>query len=204
LRLFATVRLSDGERVAASYPHELSGGMAQRVALALALACKPKLLIADEPTSSVDVTIAAQLIELLRQLQRDLGLSLLIISHDLGVVARLCDRVSIMYLGRIVETGPTREIYRKPLHPYTEALLAAAPTPDPDAPPIKVVLNGEPSSALDVPKGQCRFAPRCPKVFARCREEDPPLMQIDKENRRSACWLCDVAKSNSVKPGHLA
>jgi len=196
LRLFSSVRLSDGERVAASYPHELSGGMAQRVALALALACKPKLLIADEPTSALDVTTAAQLIDLLRDLKRELGLSLLLISHNLGVIARLSDRTSVMYLGRVVETGSTRDVYREPLHPYTQALLAAALTADPDAAPTKLLLRGDPPSALQILAGQCRFAPRCPKVFDRCRKEDPPLLKVDGGSRQAACWLCAGERTN--------
>lgn len=131
LRLLATVHLQEPERILSSYAHELSGGMAQRVAIAMALACQPRLLIADEPTSALDVTIAAQLLQLLRELRDNFKLSILLISHDLGVIVRLCDRVSVIYAGRIVEQGSVTDIFRKPLHPYTEALRQSILVPDP-------------------------------------------------------------------------
>ncbi len=130
LRLLTAVHLKDPERIMSSYPNELSGGMAQRVAIALALSCQPRLLIADEPTSALDVTIAAQLLDLFRELRDTLGLSILIISHDLSVIARLCDQVSIIYAGQIVEHGPTMDVFRHPLHPYTRVLLQSVLFPD--------------------------------------------------------------------------
>jgi ABC-type dipeptide/oligopeptide/nickel transport system ATPase component len=142
--LLAAVKLPETQRVLTSYPHELSAGMAQRVALALALACRPRLLIADEPTSSLDVTVAAELIELLRDLQNRFGLSILLISHDLGVVASICDRVSVMWRGQIVESSSAIELYRTPQHPYTQALLRSVPIPDPER-RIRPDSRGNPS-----------------------------------------------------------
>jgi peptide/nickel transport system ATP-binding protein len=187
-RLLADVGLADVDRILAAYSHELSGGMSQRVAIALALACRPQLLIADEPTSNLDVTVAALLIELLRELRKRLGLAILLISHDLGVIARLCDRVSVMYLGRIVESASASDLYRKPLHPYTEALLQSVLVLDPTQASTKMPnLASEPLSTIQIPEGQCRFAPRCPKKFARCLTEDPPL--VNEHGRLVACWL---------------
>lgn len=153
------------------YPHELSGGQRQRVALARALVCEPRLIVADEPLSSVDAPARAQLIELMRDLRDRLGIAFLLVSHDLAAVQQLADRVAVMYLGRLVEVGPTAAVLGRPAHPYTRALLAAVPLPDPALPPPRA-LGGEPASALTPPSG-CVFHTRCPEAIGRCRHEAP-------------------------------
>jgi peptide/nickel transport system ATP-binding protein len=147
------------------YPHQLSGGMRQRVMIAMALINTPKLLIADEPTTALDVTVQAQILELIRDMQQDLGMSVILITHDLGVIAEVCDEVIVMYAGRIVERGPVREIFAKPLHPYTQGLIQCLPKLDhPPKTPLPVIPGMVPSLA-DMPKG-CRFAPRCPNAHS--------------------------------------
>jgi peptide/nickel transport system ATP-binding protein/oligopeptide transport system ATP-binding protein len=169
------------------YPHQLSGGMRQRVMIGIALACDPKLLIADEPTTALDVTIQAQILELMTDLRERLGMSILLITHDLGVVAEMCDEVVVMYAGRVVERGPVAEVFTSPQHPYTEALLQSIPMLGmTQAEPLRVIRGAVPSP-LDWPPG-CRFAPRCDYAFERC-DEQPPLFPID--GRQSACWLCE-------------
>jgi oligopeptide/dipeptide ABC transporter ATP-binding protein len=187
VRILQSVRLADPLRVLDSYPHECSGGMAQRVALALALACRPRLLIADEPTSALDVTVAVQIMELLRAILREYRLSLLFISHDLGMISRLCNRVSVMYLGRIVETGPAEVVLSAPKHPYTVALLNAASwrAPGTDDP---IILAGEPDAALIIATG-CKFSPRCTYAQEQCRREAPPLSAADSTDWKYACWF---------------
>ena len=169
------------------YPHQLSGGMRQRVMIAMALACDPKLIIADEPTTALDVTIQAQILELMMELRERLGMSILLITHDLGVVAEMCDEVVVMYAGRVVERGPVASVFSSPQHPYTEALLQSIPVLGMTQKERLRVIRGAVPSPLDWPEG-CRFAPRCDYAFERC-EEQPPLFSLDDSG--SACWLCE-------------
>lgn len=154
------------------YPHEFSGGMRQRVMIAMGLACDPQLLIADEPTTALDVTIQAQILELIKQIQQEKGISVLLITHDLGVVANMADKVAVMYAGKIVETGTCRQVMKTPMHPYTKALLAAKPTADQTKGEKLVCIEGMPPSLLNPPKG-CAFADRCSYCTEKCRDEQP-------------------------------
>jgi len=173
------VRMPDPVGAMRAFPHELSGGMQQRVMIAMALAGRPKMLIADEPTTALDVTIQSQVLQLLRQLKQEAGLTVLLITHDLGVVAELCDRVAVMYAGTIVETAPVAELFGNPRHPYTQGLLAALPgTSDTLAP-----IPGRVPDLLNPPSG-CRFHPRCPLAVDRCRAEAPELRG---DTRQVAC-----------------
>ncbi len=168
-----------------AYPHELSGGMRQRVMIAVALACGPQILIADEPTTALDVTIQAQIIELVRDLREKLNTAVIWITHDLGVIAGLADRVIVMYGGQIVEEAPVGELYGSPRHPYTIGLLGSLPRLDQKGSDL-VSIKGAPPSLYDEPQA-CTFAPRCPYAFTRCLEENPPLIPISAE-RKVACW----------------
>jgi oligopeptide/dipeptide ABC transporter ATP-binding protein len=169
------------------FPHELSGGQRQRVAIARAFVTRPEFLVADEPVSMLDASIRSEVLKLLLSAQKKLHTSFLYITHDVALARHMCDRVGVMYLGKLVERGFTEEVVQKPLHPYTEALVAAVPVPDPTARRISVTLKGEVPSAINPPSG-CRFHTRCPYVMEVCREKEPPLIEIS-DNREVACFL---------------
>ncbi|NDD00875.1 MAG: ABC transporter ATP-binding protein [Betaproteobacteria bacterium] len=171
---------------ATRFPHEFSGGQKQRLGIARALATESKFIVADEPLSALDMSIQAQIVNLLIRLKSQLGLTLLFISHDLDVVEYLCDHVVVMYLGRVMETAPAAELFAKPRHPYTQALLAAAPVPDPQQPAPVVVLHGEPPSPLNPPSG-CVFRTRCPHALAQCAEQVPELTHLGLEQTHHHC-----------------
>ncbi len=183
----ALVGIPNPAKIAQAYPHELSGGMRQRVMIAMALACNPDLLIADEPTTALDVTIQAQIIDLMNDLKQRMNGSLMLITHDLGVVARMAQRVAVMYSGKIVELSDVASLYKEPLHPYTQGLLASVPTlgDKKDLHPIPGIVP----SIFDLPEG-CRFHPRCPKAFAKCSLILPPLVET-ASGRHVRCWLYD-------------
>ena len=191
LRLLRDVGIPEPERRYGDPPHRLSGGMRQRVVIATALANEPALLIADEPTTALDVTIQAQVLELLRDLQRTRHTTILLITHDLGVVAQLCDRVGVMYAGQLVEVARAEDIFGSPRHPYTRALLAALPTAGQERGALRVIAGRVPD-LTDPPEG-CRFAPRCPYAMAEC-ERVPPLA-AETRDHRIACWLSNATRA---------
>jgi oligopeptide/dipeptide ABC transporter ATP-binding protein len=179
-----------GEHVLDRYPHQLSGGQRQRVAIAAALVLEPEGLICDEPVSMLDVSVRAQILEVLLGLQRRRGLALLFITHDLSLAWALCDRLAVMYLGRIVEEGPATEVIERPAHPYTQALVDAVPVPVPGGGGRREPLAGELPDAARIPPG-CRFHPRCPRRFGPCDRVDPPLVRAGGAAHRAACLLLD-------------
>jgi oligopeptide/dipeptide ABC transporter ATP-binding protein len=194
--LLGMVGIADPDRRLRQYPHQFSGGMRQRIMIAMALACEPALILADEPTTALDVTIQAQILELMKSLSRRLGVAMLMITHNLGVVARYADRVNVMYAGRIVERGTAREIYGDPRHPYTLGLLRSVPRLDEPRRAKLVPIPGQPPDLMHLPPG-CAFVPRCRFAVSRCREERPGLDELSP-GHLSACWLAREL------PGHAA
>ncbi len=190
LELLEQVRIPDGERALDAFPHQFSGGMRQRIAIAIALACGPKLLIADEPTTALDVTVQAGILRLLDRLRGENDLAVVLITHDLGVMSAIADRVSIFYAGRVVESGTCAEVVREPRHPYTRALLDALPHPEAQRDQPLVAIPGSPPTPGHVPDG-CAFNPRCGYARERCRVESPPLLQVAE--RRLACPVDPLA-----------
>jgi oligopeptide/dipeptide ABC transporter ATP-binding protein len=185
IEVLKLVRIPAPEIRVRDYPHQMSGGMKQRVVGAIAISCRPRLLIADEPTTSLDVTIQAQYLQLLKDIQRELGMAIIFVTHDFGIVATMCDRVAVMYAGKIVESAPVRDIFYKPAHYYTSCLLKAVPKLK-----IKVdrlvAIEGQPPR-LDNPPDGCRFAPRCTQSDDRCQHDEPPLIAVG-DNHYVACW----------------
>jgi oligopeptide/dipeptide ABC transporter ATP-binding protein len=187
------VRVAAPERRVEDYPHQISGGMKQRVVGAIAISCEPKVIIADEPTTSLDVTIQAQYLRLLREIQEETNLALIFITHDFGIVAKMCDRVVVMYAGRHVESGPVREIFNHPSHPYTQALLRSVPTMDEDVQRL-YSIEGQPPALWDLPEG-CRFAARCPYAEDHCRRNYPPSFDVGNNGaaHTASCWRLENA-----------
>ncbi len=192
--MLTAVGLPDVERILASYPHQLSGGMQQRVMIAMALSCRPQLLIADEPTTALDVTIQAQILMLLRELQRKFHVAVILITHNLGVVAHTCDRLAVLYAGRVVEMGSTRAIFESPQHPYTLGLMNAIPRIGSRGHPLVAIPGSVP---VDIGKLRgCAFAPRCAYAFERCHTEQPPLYSLDASHQ-CACFLSEPTKESA-------
>jgi oligopeptide/dipeptide ABC transporter ATP-binding protein len=198
IELLEMVGIPEPHKRIDSYPHQFSGGMRQRVMIAMALACSPRLLLADEPTTALDVTIQAQILELMTQLTRELGTAVLIITHNLGVVARYAQRVYVMYAGKVVETAPAMELYHRPHHPYTLGLLRSVPRLDQGRKARLEPIEGFPPDMVHIPPG-CAFHPRCPFRTERCQVEGPPLVAVGPEHM-VACWEWQRAVANAASP----
>ncbi|MDA5109690.1 ABC transporter ATP-binding protein [Brevibacillus thermoruber] len=198
VEMLRTVGIPRAEEIAKEYPHQLSGGMRQRVMIAMAMSCSPKLLIADEPTTALDVTIQAQILDLMRQLKERQGTSIIFITHDLGVVAEMCDRVIVMYAGQVIEEAPVRELFQHPQHPYTRGLIASIPTLDQQKSRLYSIRGTVPHPAK-MPAG-CRFAPRCDYAQEMCRD-NPPLKEVEA-GHRCRCWLAE--KGGTTDVGRIA
>jgi len=194
LSLLNAVRIPSPEVRMSEFPHQMSGGMRQRAVGAIAMSGGPELIIADEPTTNLDVTIQAQYLNMLKDLQRRTGVSLLFITHNLGIVAKMCDRVAVMYAGRIVEQGPVRELFNNPRHPYTRALLSSIPKIGNKDP--LYAIPGQPPDLADLPTG-CSFHPRCPQAWDRCRTDEPSDLVV-QENHRARCWLVDRSAAHGA------
>jgi oligopeptide/dipeptide ABC transporter ATP-binding protein len=186
IEMLRTVNIESPEKRIDQYPHELSGGMRQRVMIAMALSCSPKLLIADEPTTALDVTVQAQVMDEIKRLQQERNMGLILITHDLGVIAESCSRVVVMYCGKIIEMATTGELYQNPRHPYTRGLLDSIPRIRKEKLKSLPTIQGMVPDLADLPKG-CRFADRCPKVEDRCRSEEPPLEDTE-DGGKVACF----------------
>lgn len=189
------VQVAAPERRLHDYPYQMSGGMRQRVVGAMAIAGHPRVLIADEPTTALDVTIQAQYLRLLKRIQQETGVSIIFITHDFGIVARMCDRAAVMYAGRIVEQGSVRQLFADPAHPYTRALLGSVPSMDQQVARLSAI-DGQPPALFDLPPG-CRFEPRCPQAMARCRDEYPATYSRG-EAHGAACWLLEPTTGESA------
>ena len=187
IEMLDLVRIPDAKRRVKNYPHEFSGGMRQRVMIAIALACNPQLLIADEPTTALDVTIQAQVLDLMKGLSKEFGAAVMLITHDLGVVAGTCQHVNVMYAGHVVESAPVKQIFETPAHPYTVGLLRSIPRLDEKRGTPLTPIPGQPPDLLNPPVG-CPYAPRCPKVQSRCRQERPELMPVGRGEQVAACF----------------
>ncbi len=185
IKLLRETGIQGAEQRIDQYPHQFSGGMRQRVVIALALAAEPKLIVADEPTTALDVSIQAQIISLLKRLCKDHGAAVMLVTHDMGVIAETCDRVAVMYAGRIAEIGPVADVINRPLHPYTVGLMGSIPAMDEERARL-MQIDGAMPRLTAIPQG-CAFNPRCPKVFDRCKSERPNLMEAGAT--RAACWL---------------
>jgi len=187
VEMLELVHISDAKKRAKSYPHEFSGGMRQRVMIAIALACNPQLLIADEPTTALDVTIQAQILDLIKGLSKEFGTAVMLITHDLGVVAGTCQHVNVMYAGHVVESAPVKQVFETPAHPYTVGLLHSIPRLNEPRGSKLTPIMGQPPDLSKPPVG-CPYAPRCPKVQTRCRQENPGLMSVGRGEQMAACF----------------
>lgn len=202
IEMLRLVGIPSPEKRIDQYPHEFSGGMRQRVMIAMALSCQPKLLIADEPTTALDVTIQAQILELMKELKEKIGMSIILITHDLGIISDLCDKVIVMYAGRIVEEALIDDIFYNPKHPYTWGLLRSIPKVNADKYERLVPIEGQPVDLLNPPKG-CPFAPRCGYCMKMCLSENPPYYQIS-DTHRAACWLLYKDNEEAIKSRGVA